>query len=361
MYSRQELVKMKSQRKRLIRRRWIRLERILLLLLLLGIISFASCSVEDMRDVCCDEIILRYRYVREQRDEYHSFIKKERRYLFDSRGIFLREIAVDPSSRQRVHLRRLPVGQYYMLTVANQSPSYTFLTTMQEGETTLREVFLSLDKSGLDEKMRTYNKLFAPAEPLFWNLRPFVSRRGQRHTYICDMANIHCYLYVLVSWEKQPPRGSDRFTIELSKLIASYRLESNPDYTLQVAGRLDAGGNRDESTSRYVVHHFPYSLFPAEARIQQEVSLRGHELFYEVRSLRYLNDAIPTIQLIHEGQPMFRRSIDLTPLFHSWGWYPNMHPEQIYRIEMKLLKDGRVEVKPWVTSSVLDWVNGGSF
>lgn len=316
---------------------------------------FVGCETVDERELCCEEVVLEYRYVRTQFDEYKPFITHERHFLFDGGGLYLREVPAHPTNRQRIVMRGLPEGSYTMLTIGNMSEGYTALSGLEAGVSRLSEVRLAL------EQQIPSGDAFSNAEELFWNFRRFRSERGQRHHYLCDMSNIHCHLYLRVEWEGVPPNGSRQFSVELSQLTPAYTLRVVDEHTLHVAGRLPKGWNRDEPASGYVVHHFPYSELPPSGVVRVDEELRGQELYAEVRSLRYLDDRIPTLQLLHEGNRLFNKPIDLTPMFHDWGWFPNQHHEQIYRIHLRILRDGHVEVRPWLLTNVLDWEDGGSF
>lgn len=59
-----------------------------------------------------------------------------------------------------------------------------------------------------------------------------------------------------------------------------------------------------------------------------------YELYFSVVILRYSNNRIPTLQLVHMGKELFEKPIDLTPIFHDWGWFPNRDYEQAYKIEL---------------------------
>lgn len=316
---------------------------------------FTSCSLQDVRDVCCEGVILRYRYISDDKDLYKQMIQTERHYLFDDKGTFMYEVPVDSARRTEVRLRNLKEGTYTMLTIGNRTEDYTYMDALKPGETQLKDVTLALQHRTED------NAAYTNAEELFWNLRTFESKLKESRTYLCDMANIHCHLHIKIGWERDLPEGSDRYTVELSKLVPQYRMEINPAYTLQVMGGPEEGADRNEPTRDYSVHHYPYSPKPHDAVVWSDNTLRGRELFYEVRTLRYLDEAIPTLQLWHDGARLFNRPIDLEPIFKDWGWYPNLNPEQEYRIELLILDNGQVIVKPWVTSSVLDWEDGGSF
>ena len=316
---------------------------------------FTGCSLQDVRDACCEGVILRYRYISDDKDLYKQMIQTEQHYLFDDKGTFMYEVPVDSARRTEVRLRNLKEGTYTMLTIGNRTEGYTSMDALKPGVTQLKDVTLALQHRTED------NAAYTNAEELFWNLRTFKVQPNKNHTYLCDMANLHCHLHIKIGWEGDLPAGSDRYTVELSKLVPQYRLEINPAYTLQVMGSVPEGADRNEPTHDYSVHHYPYSPKPHDAVVRSENTLRGRELFYEVRTLRYLDEAIPTLQLWHDGARLFNRPIDLDPIFKDWGWYPNLNPEQEYRIELLIQDNGLVTVKPWVTSSVLDWEDGGSF
>ena len=91
-------------------------------------------------------------------------------------------------------------------------------------------------------------------------------------------------------------------------------------------------------------------LLPFSAKAQQ----------VSVHPLRYLNEAIHTLQLCHDDMRLFTRPIDLEPQSKDWVRYPNLNPEQENRIEPLILKEGRVNVTLWITS-VLDGEEGVSF
>lgn len=327
----------------------------LVALLVLPLWLFTSCSLQDVRDACCEGVILRYRYISDDKDLYKQMIQTEQHYLFDDKGTFMYEVPVDSARRTEVRLRNLKEGTYTMLTIGNRTEGYTSMDALKPGVTQLKDVTLALQHRTED------NAAYTNAEELFWNLRTFKVQPNKNHTYLCDMANLHCHLHIKIGWEGDLPAGSDRYTVELSKLVPLYRLEINPAYTLQVMGSVPEGADRNEPTRDYSVHHYPYSPKPYDAVVRSENTLRGRELFYEVRTLRYLDEAIPTLQLWHDGARLFNRPIDLNPIFKDWGWYPNLNPEQEYRIELLIQDNGLVTVKPWVTSSVLDWEDGGSF
>lgn len=323
--------------------------------LLLMVIVLGSCSTLDERDECCEEVTLIYRYVRTTTDEYQQFVHTERHFLFDQQGLYVREVPSAPDNRQRVILRQLPIGEYTMVTVGNVSEGYTAMTTLEKGVSRLSDFRLALQQLHSDG-----SGAFAEAEELFWNSRRFKTELNKRHTYLCDMANIHCHLSVKVTWEDVPPIGSPLFQLELSHLTPGYTMTVVDEQNLHIAGSPPVEPPI-HSTRSFVYHQFPYSEFPPSALIRVDESLRGHELFFSTISLRYLNDRIPSLQLFHEGKRLFTNPIDLTPIFHDWGWFPERSHEQIYRIELHIRKDGMVEVRQWLQATVMDWEDGGTF
>lgn len=341
-----------------------RVLRVLCYLVVLGgaiffiLLLFTSCNTQDERDLCCEEVRVDYRYVRSQTDEYLEEIAQERRFLFDEQGLLLREIPVSPAHRQRLVLRGLPVGRYTIVTVGNASQEGSFLSDLQPGQTRLSGLLLGLRRKSEREAA------YGPADQLFWSSLPIEARAQEKVRYIADMANIHCHLYLYVSWEMQPPKGDRSMGVELIGTADRYRLTEDLPRRLRVAGEGSAAKplppmEQWRSTPSFVFHGYPATVLPGTARVYAVQAMRGEELFAEVISLRYRDDLIPAVQLVHEGRPLFRKPIDLAPLFREWGWYPDRSWEQIYRIEMRILVDGRVEVRPYGEVSVLDWADGG--
>lgn len=339
------------------------LKRIICLLQVLGtlflgswlLFSCCGCESAGLYDKPCGLVELTYRYIRTQKDEYAQFIHNEKHFLFDGKGVFLREVPIDSTNRQRIALRDLPSGKYAMLTIGNYTPSYTFISAMKKGETKLADITLAL------KEKTSKGDAYKQAEELFWNLRHFEAKLPGVFRYICDMANLHCHLFIKVGWESKPPTGSNQYAVQLEKLIPSYQLDWNNEYTLPIVGQPASDESKDIPTKAYAVHHFPFFNTPREAVVHQKSILRGQELYCEVRSLRYLTDAIPTLQILHDGKKLFNRPIDLKPIFLKWGWFPNLHPEQIYAIELYIRNNGIVDVMPWGTANVIDWEEGGSF
>ena len=320
----------------------------------LALLLAAGCSTADERDLCCDSVTLRYRYVRYGYDEYRDFIFSQRHFLFDSEGLFVREVPTFKAGAPRdLKLSELPAGAYTMVTVGNATEGKTALTPLTPGVTRMADFRMGLLAKSLD------GKAFADAEELFWNSRTFDVVPGKLQVYYCDMANVHCHLRVMVQWESLPPAGSDAYTLIQSPLVPEYALETDESLDMPLHGEPDPE-KPTESGYAFVIHRFPRSLFTPPAAVVSPGELRGHDLYLYGVTLRYLDDHIPAIQIVHDGTNLFSKPIDLAPIFPKWGWFPSRVPEQIYSIRLYIRDDGFVEVSPWLESEVEDWIDGGT-
>lgn len=331
------------------------------ILLMIVLLHLWGCSVSDDRDICCDRVTVTYRYVRTFRDEYLTHIHSERRFLFDRYGLLIRELPVSPAHRQRVTLPALPPGRYTIVAIGNATASGSDLHTLLPRVTHLEELTLALrEHSGHQGGDR---RVMAPAEKLYWSTLTFDRGHvGERKDYIADMSNIHCHLHLIVEWARRPPRGERRMTVRLSHLYGTYLLVEDPHSRLVIVGkRGDGTGSAWVSTPSFIWHAFPQSVEPPQSVVEVEGSLRGDELHMDLVTLRYRREALPTLQLIHEGRPLFARPIDLAPLFEEWGWQIDRMPEQIYRLRIRILSDEESVVTPEVKGDIMDWEDGGLF
>ncbi len=317
----------------------------LLLLLSLGVMS--SCSLDDELDECCESVTLHYRYVRQDlNDEFRSFIKEMRHFLFDGEGRFLRELP-NPSNRQDLHIGNLSEGDYSVITIANATQANTTLSQLAASGSTLSEFQLTLNHLLSAE---TYGN----GDELFWNTRKVSVVRNQRRHYICDLSNIHCHLFVRVKWHSLPKHTGD-YTMRLMQVPVGYRLEPTLADTLVIRG--DGSTDFQSSESR-VVHTFPAfnGNFQSHERV---VPLYNLELEGEFVTLRYSDDHIPVLQIFF-GDEAITKPLDLLKAFRAWSWYPNRHPEQIYKIDITIYDDGRVVLNQWAEATVMDWIDGGA-
>lgn len=319
------------------------------LLLLLA----TACNVVDDRELCCEEVELIYRYVRTDKtgDEYSTFLTSMRHFLYDEEGHFLREVPSLPGRPQRVRLKDLPVGHYTMLTVGNATEERTALQAIQEGQS-LGSALLEVTTNEGEEA-----PFYGDADQLFYNLRQFESVVDKKCTYYCDLSNIHCHLYVKVRWKDHDPIYREgAYQLRQSHVTVGYHLSETP---LTITIKRDSLESTPHSTYKQVIHHFPRG----QAELVEYASsdtLFNSRLYYSFVTPRYTNSCYPVLQLFHQGTPV-SGLVDLQKAFEAWGWVPDEDPEQIYKIEMVVDKDGRVELYPWTDVHVLDWEDGGTF
>lgn len=311
-----------------------------------------GCSTLDERDECCEAVTLIYRYVPTTKDEYRDHIREIRHYLFDAHGVFLREITQTSPHSQRIFLLSLPVGRYSVLTLANASDRYSELPEMREGVTRLEELTLAA-------RYGTYTRS-GDGDPLFWNLRDFEARRDERHTYYCDLSNIHCRLYVRVVWKNGfPPSGAEDYRLELDALPTVYRL-CRPVHNGLLTYRKRGGDlfPQGGSTLEQSWHEFPVNG-GAEGKITLPVSLFNNELKCTFLSLRYTNTQQPTLRIYHRGR-LYRKELDLSLFFRDQGIRPDGDPVQDYKIVVEIGKSS-IKVYYYTGSRIVDWQDGGSF
>lgn len=325
------------------------------LLLLLLTLGTTGCDIEDDRDLCCERLTLHYRYVRQDfHDEFRQHIQHMRHFLFDQHGRFVRELPPSQGARQDVRLNRLPLGTYTVVTVANATQTNTQLNELAASWSTLTGFRLALTHL-VGTTPEAGGAIHGNGDELFWNARTFTAQRKREQRIICDLSNVHCHLYVKVKWNTVPKVDGD-YTMRLTQVPLDYSLSPTPADT--ILGRHDEDF-RGESTPSQVVRTFP-RYAGAFGTHDLTVPLYNLELEGTFTTLRYSDAHIPTLQLFH-GNNAVTKPIDLRRAFLSWNWMPSSQPEQDYKIELTLYDDGRVIVNQWAETSVLDWVDGGSF
>lgn len=315
-------------------------------LLLLLLVS--SCDVDGDSDICCDDVVLTYRYVRQERDEYKQFVRTMRHFLFDERGRFIREVAFNAKTPQQLRLLKLPVGNYTIVTVGNATEGTSSLSALSS-QSSLHDFKLSVIKQFDAGSL-------GKGDELFWSTRTFVSERNKRHRYICDLSNIHCHLFVKISWKKKPPYTGNKYMMQLEGVTTRNTLDPTRTHITKIISSNSVSGS--ESTDKRVVQTFP-GLDGAFGTYRIAEQLYGVRLYGEFVSLRYTNKHIPTFRLYY-GDKAVTKPIDLSRAFAAWNWRPDEQPEQIYRIEMEILDDETVVVNQWAQTSVKDWEDGGT-
>lgn len=311
-----------------------------LALALLLMMTGCLAQLEDERDLCCrgceGSITLHYRYIRERTDELDSFVRKMNHYLFDSEGRFVEELHSNPSSPQELKLYGLKQGRYQVLTIGNMGTSAELSPALQKGTTRLSEVKLSLVGHGDTPMSNT--------DELFWNTQAIeVSDEHCTQEYICDLANIHCHLFVTVEW-RGTPKHEGKYTMELSNASRVYDLSPERAYSIDIM--------------EGVAHHFPHPTSGVATHLIHtdlfDLGLEG-----EFITLRYFDNRIPTLRILYENDEVCV-PIDLAKAFREWGWRINSRPEQIYRIRVTIFEDGSVSLTPYIEGAIEDWVDGGT-
>lgn len=316
----------------------------ILLLIMLVARLFSSCSVDDYRDMSCESVRLDYRYVRQDFDEYEGHVRHLRHFLFDQQGNFIREEMQDPASSQTLRLRQLPWGEYTMLTVGNATDN----TQLTPQTVNLQAMLLSLPDVQPDGSR-------ANGDQLFWNACEFVAEKNKERRYVCDLSNIHCHLFVRVFWNNRPPRNGT-YTMQLEGVPVENTLDPRREHQRVIIFD-NEGVKGNTSTQNRAVHSFPGLIGELGTHIVQ-APLYNFELQGEFITLRYTNSHIPVFRL-YFGPEAITKPIDLAKAFAAWGWRPDQHLEQVYRIQMEIFDDGKVVVEQWADTAVLDWVNGG--
>lgn len=313
-----------------------------LYLLLLPII-FASCvdGIDDPRDVCCSRDVVHYRYVRYANDEYRQFVKGVQHYLFDANGLYVGELRSNPHDPQNLRLQGLAKARYTIITIGNAGTDAkgvnTILPTLVPGKSRLSDFQLSLYETA---------QLRRNSEELFWNAIDIDLAKNVGERYVADLANIHCHLKYRVVWQDTPEQDGT-YRMEMKGVTSGYILDPAV-----------AGPEIVVNAGQGIRHLFPKHSGGLTS-YESNVELFQHRLEGEIISLRYRDDCIPTVQLFKEEQPI-TKPIDLLKVFKAWGWRPDTRAEQVYKIEIRINRDGSVTIRPWNEVSVADWQPGGT-
>lgn len=291
----------------------------------------SSCSVDDDRDLCCgptEGIFMDYRYMYAGDDIFPQYVFALDHYLFDADGNFLEKT---PSGRtlqtQQLHLAP---GEYTMVTAGNQEDAIAAERHLEEGLAgfLLHSLPQGEDRDGefrVGELYGGYCRFRVTDEPL------------QR--FVTKMANIHCQLDLRVEWEYVAPTGD--FTFRLGNVPEVYDM----DY---------------DSKWEYAGYSFPADH--GERTQYETVAPQRHQTVEtSFVTFRYTNSCVPVLRIFDEKGDPVTPDLDLYHAFQTWGWVPDNHPVQHYRIIIEIKTDGTVELRPWIDGEVLDWVVGTLF
>lgn len=315
--------------------------------LVLCVLLMSGCNTLDERDICCEEVVIDFRYSRGARDEFPKYIKGMHYYIFDEQGVLLRQ-AERGSGEELQHFRLtdVPSGKYTVVAVGN-ARSYTQLSGMEVGLSTLTQFHLLVNHMQSD-----ISPFQGDSDPLYYGILHFkVLDSPIEQRFTCDMSNVHCLLMVTVRWKETQPVDRERpFELRLQGVPIGYHLSHSYPIELAVVGGSDL-----------LVHRFPLLWDTGASKLgnhMQRAPYLAGRVRAELRTLRYYDDWVPTLSIWQGGREVML-PIRLEKVFKEFRWLVSGNVEQRYEIEVWLYDDGRVEVRPGGKARVLDWVDGG--
>ncbi|MDE6247716.1 MAG: FimB/Mfa2 family fimbrial subunit [Muribaculaceae bacterium] len=311
---------------------------------------FASCELDDARDLCCpDKAAMRYTYLPFGYELFPTYIFNLSHYLYDNGGNYLG--MVPPGSDPQYQILTLEPGEYTMVTVGNPSLGVTDLRHQERDHIS---AFTLTSIARLEDPMQEF---FSNTDELFWGISSFaisedgtakMLRRLTRQSWLDDplyetamiteMYNIHCHFRIRVEWANMPPAIGE-YQMELDGVSTSYSL--HPERAA------DGGG--------FMV---PEGMGRGKHRIR--VPLKSQELNGAFVTLRLKNGSLPTLRIFF-GENQVSPDINLAKAFRSWGWNPDITHVQKYSILLRLNSDGSADLYPSIDGIIEDWTDGGSF
>lgn len=308
-----------------------------LLIVCLSCFSFISCDIDDERDLCCDRIVMEYRYLQDGEEAFKENIHSLRHFLFDAQGRFLQEVPPGNNLQLQI-LDPLETGKYTMVTIGNATDATT-LTAPKKGSL-CKDFILQVSEANSGN-----------TDPLYYGICDFTlikesAKREQR--FVTQMSNVHCRLKVTVKWQNLPPvlTKDPVYRMVLENCAEDYETDGEKGYSL---------GEK----------HFPYS--PHWNRTHRlDRSLEGLQLKGDFISLRYTDGNLPVLHVLYrdaggkEYIPL-TPELDLKKAFIAWGYHPSSVERQEYRIIVTIYLDGHVGIRVEAEAGVADWVDGGVF
>lgn len=288
-----------------------------------------GCSLEDERDLCCGQNVMRYTYHIAGEEIIDKVAEKMEYHLFDSTGMYLHPLSACSETWDWLSLEGLSAGRYTIVAIANLY-GYGSLHG---------HVCSGLDKFRLEvDSLFGEDGTFCSGDSLYWGEQEFCIEEGTKRTFTTEMNNIHCCLDVKVEWERLPQYSE------------GYR------FCLEGVGK-GVGLHQDDNTLAAGGHLFPY-VADYSGRMMIDVPLYRLTLEESMYTLRYTDKNIPVFRLYNGDTPV-TRPIDLKRAFREWGWYPDSDAEQRYSIRLKIRADGSIIVNPGIEGMINDWIDGG--
>lgn len=312
-------------------------------------IPLSSCSTDDYRDECCDNLIINFRYSKGGNDVFTDNIHSMTHYLFNSSGI-LENVFIGGTANnlQRLVINNLFVGKYSLISLGNLGAS-TNLSNIKRGLTNKSDFLLGLNSSRSDGFMGN-------GDMLYWGVLDFEVKKSKSLRYLCDMSNIHCIMNITVKWRDEAPNGDDSYILELQDVPGEYSLDNDNAYKIHLSG----DNSSNVSAQDRVIHSFP--------KVNEVSNIVSHRLEAKYIagsvksrfiSLRYTKNRIPILRIYHKGMAL-TNGLALSKVFYTWKWETDANIEQVYNIDVEILGDGSVMISPGANASVKDWIDGGS-
>lgn len=289
-------------------------------------ILFYGCNIDDERNICCNDSVMKYRFYYKGIDRFSSNIYSMRYFLYDLNGDYISEMK-NSGPLNELSLSCIPNGKYTIVAIANMGANVSLSGTSLNSV----EKFLSLSVvENSDGFLRNSNSVF-------WGVKTF--EHNGMNSFLTEMSCIYCRLRIRVVWEKMPEE-TENYEYRFSNLVCRYDLR--PALADIVDGKLFPANTGELGKNSFYVPMYQM------------------ELESELLSFRYTDDIAPWFSLYCNGEPVIKW-IDLGDAFRYWGWRPSITQMQDYRIKVTIKKDGTVSVGPYIEVGINDWIDGGSF
>ena len=314
-------------------------------ILLLGCLM-AACNIEleDSRDnadnVEADGFSkVDFAYTLKYSDYFDSYINTMQYFLFDADGNYMGQLYGEDDDPSVVSLDGLTAGTYSLVGIGNLD-DYATIAGLSNGLSSLSLVVSQLYDGDTANESTAASPIYANGDNIYWGQCDFtLDSTSTTQCFTGELSSLHCQLLVRVVWEDLPDY-SDGYAFELIGIGLQTELN-----------------NANATTLSYDQQFPPVSLY--SGRMREDVPLRQFALQAYLYTLRYTDDNIPTLRILHDGEPVIS-DIDLAYVFDQWGWTPSSAWAQEYQMLVTIREDGYVELSVSVTGNVNDWENGGT-
>jgi hypothetical protein len=344
--------------------------------LLCGSLLFASCDVEDVREVCDYSLQLRYSYNEENTSQVNRFddhISHLDELIFDEQGILvsMRRLEGDECTRVAASETTLPPGRYSVIAVGNRDDRSDLRDEATGGEpvvgqTHREDVRLSLENAEMfDDETRGH------CEELFHGYRTFTIREQGISRVRVDMINAHFELGFRVTWKNSVPVPGVYYAV-LENIPSEYRLMPEWFYP---AGSFDALLHEPDTHDEHphiddnVLHHIPHTTHldnnvlshSNTTSLNSDGEVWGKFVNYRIKTA---TEPVMTLYFAADGvrsgsdTMMFPREIKLKDYFAWVGLQLDQELKQEYILDIVIDGD-QIIISPFENFGVADWTEGG--